>query len=94
MKCHSVYFSGHAVRRMFERSLSRSAVVQAIDTGEPIARYADDQPYPSELLLGFVDGKPIHVVVARNAEDGHCIVITAYVPDARLWNKRFTKRRE
>jgi hypothetical protein len=37
MRCQSVVFSGHAVRQMFERGLSRDAALAAISSGETIA---------------------------------------------------------
>ncbi len=91
MRCHSISFSGHAVRRMFERGVSQQEVLQVIEAGESVAGYPDDQPYPSELLLGFSGDKPIHVVIAYN--EANCIVITAYIPDSNLWNDDFRTRK-
>ena len=93
MDCSDIIFSGHAVRRMFERSLSRRKVISALSSGEVIADYPGDHPYPSLLVLGFVEGTPVHVVVARDTHDSTCIVITAYIPDADLWVEGFRERR-
>ena len=65
-----------------------------IDKGEVIANYSEDKPYPSALLLGFVDGGPVHVVVARDEQTGDCYVVTGYVPDPKLWADDFRTRRE
>lgn len=92
MDCISFVFSGHALRRLFERGIAPARVRLAIEGGEVIATYPDDQPHPSALLLGFVDGTPLHVVVARDP-DGVCIVITAYHPDPLLWSDDFRTRR-
>jgi len=78
MDCQSIVFSGHALRRMFERSVQRDAVLHVVRSGESIAEYPDDRPYPSYLLLGFVAGMPLHVVVARDAGSGRCFVVTVY----------------
>ncbi len=43
-------------------------------------------------MLGYVDGRAIHVVVADNWNDCETIVITAYVPDPSKWDASFTKR--
>jgi len=51
MDCRQVSFSGHAVRRMFERSISRAEVLAAVAMGETIETYPDDVPFPSVLLL-------------------------------------------
>lgn len=80
MKCERVVFSGHAIQRMFQRSPGRDEVVAVVSSGEIVADYPDDSPYPSRLLLGFVDSRPVHVVVACEAETGMCIVVTAYEP--------------
>ncbi len=93
MECASVAFSGHALRRMFERELGREAVLDVIRDGEMIADYPDDSPYPSRLLLGFVGDKPVHVVVAREPRQAHCFVVTAYRPDSGVWQPDFKHRR-
>jgi len=77
---------------MFERELSETMVVAAVRQGEIITAYPDDTPYPSWLMLWFHEGFPIHVVVARNLENGSCYIITAYIPSERLWDKAFKER--
>ena len=61
--------------------------------GETIAEYPDDSPYPSRLMLGHVDGKPIHVVVAADTATAICIVITVYEPQPDWWENDFRTRR-
>lgn len=92
-QCTSVKFSGHALRRMFERSLSTEDVICTIQTGETIGGYPDDKPYPSELRMGWVSDRPVHVVVAQNPENNQCYVITAYVPSPDIWIDDFKIRR-
>lgn len=94
MDCAGVSFSGHALRRMFERGLNGQAILDTIAGGEIIADYPDDQPYPSCLMLGFVAGRPVHVMVAREPENRHCFVVTAYRPDANIWSDDFRTRRQ
>ncbi len=81
---------------MFERSISPELAARAVHSGEIIAEYPDDQPFPSFLLLYFEQGKPLHVVVGKDtsAIDGACYVITAYEPDIKLWNDDFRTRRK
>jgi hypothetical protein len=93
MGCRQVKYSGHAVRRMFERRISQTEVVRVLRDGEVIADYPDDRPYPSALMFAVVEGRPLHVVVARDREDDTCVVITVYVPDTRLWGPDFRTRR-
>ena len=93
MNCSEVAFSGHAVQRMFERSIEKQAVIEIIRSGEVIAEYPDDKPYPSFLLLGFVDQFPVHVVLGKNETTNDCYVITVYLPSSDIWQEGYRKRR-
>ncbi len=86
-------FSGHAVRQMFHRGLSKDDIVAVVKNGQIIADYPNDKPYPSYLMLGIVNNKPIHVVFAFDKDNKTGIIITAYIPDAELWNDGFQSRR-
>ena len=92
MRCDRVVFSGHAVRRMFERRIGRDEVVAALPSGEVIAEYPDDLPFPSVLLLSTTNDQPLHIVVAKDASDT-CFIVTAYPPDPAIWNPDFRTRR-
>jgi hypothetical protein len=93
MDCKRVDFSGHAIQRMFQRGISVDMVLAAVSSGEVIADYPDDTPYPSQMLLGFWAGRPVHVLVAINHKTATCIIVTAYEPQADHWEKDFRKRR-
>jgi len=93
MKCNNILFSGHALVRMFERGLTREDVITSIYRGDTISDYPEDQPYPSQLLLGIVKNKPIHVVVAQDMTDYSCYVVTAYIPSMELWQTDFKTRK-
>ena len=93
MYCVRLVFSGHAVQRMFERGIGRDGVEEVVAGGEAIAEYPDDSPYPSRLMLGHADGRPIHVVVAVDLATGTCIVITVYEPRPVKWKSDFRTRR-
>jgi hypothetical protein len=56
---------------MFERRVARDAVNAVILGGETVADYPDDIPHPSRLPLGFVEGRPLHVVAAWDADSGN-----------------------
>ena len=93
MKYKQIIFSGHAIQRMFERAISKTDVLEVFDAGEIIASYPDDKPFPSFLMLGFVKGRPLHVVSAVEKERETYYVITAYDPDIGIWDQSFKKRR-
>lgn len=86
-------FSGHAMHRMFTRGIRPEDVRLVVDHGETIADYADDRPFPSRLVLAFVEGRAIHVVVGYDAamDTGH--IVTAYIPDPALWENDFRTRK-
>jgi hypothetical protein len=78
---------------MFERGISKSDVRAVLATGERLAEYPEDAPFPSYLMLGFVNGVAHHVVLAVDAATKTCHIVTAYLPDADLWEPDFRKRR-
>ena len=94
MDCNGIRFSRYAIERMFERAIPPNVVASVIANGETVESYPDDTPYPSLLLLGFQDGQPVHVVVAREPDSGLCHVITVYRPDPDVWNEDFKTRRK
>lgn len=88
MICKEKYFSNHSVKQMFSRSILKTEAGEVIVKGEIIKEYIDDKPYPSYLLLGIVNGKPLHVLIAKD-EFGNCIIITVYKPNAGIWHTDF-----
>jgi hypothetical protein len=84
----------HAVERMAERAIGDVDVRLVLDSGEVIAEYPGDLPYPSRLVLGWLSSRPIHVVAADNHDDQPTIVITVYEPDPTLWETDFRTRRK
>lgn len=93
MECGEIIFSGHAAQRMFERKITPAQVRAVLESGEIIAEYPADTPFPSRLLFAVVDGRPIHVVAALEEERKRCYVVTAYVPEVGIWSEDFRTRR-
>ena len=94
MKCREVIFSRHALERMFQRSIGPEVVKQVLNQGEVIANYPDDTPFPSQLILGYRNGRPIHLVAAKDGRAEICYIITVYEPQAELWADDYRKRKE
>lgn len=86
-------FRVHAIQRMFQRKISQKEVTQVVETGETIAAYPTDKPFPSRLILGWIGTRPIHVVAADNVPDRETIIVTVYQPDAGEWDGEFKRRR-
>lgn len=94
MEFEYLEFRLHAVQRMFERGVSADDVRQVIQTGKIIEDYPEDKPFPSRLILGFVERKPLHVVLAVDRGENRAIVITVYAPDPDLWEPGFERRKQ
>jgi Domain of unknown function (DUF4258) len=86
-------FRQHALQRMFEREIDAKDVRQVIEHGEVIKNYPDDKPYPSRLILGWKEGKPLHVVAADHSQADETIIITVYQPAPALWNLDFRSKK-
>lgn len=78
---------------MFRRRISKREVQSAITYGEIIDERAEDTPFPSYLILDFVQGKPIHVVFSYDESTDTGYVVTTYIPDPNLWQDDFKTRR-
>ena len=59
---------------MFERNISAEDVRKVLSDGVVIEESPDDLPYPSRLIFGWCEDRPIHVVVAINEEESSVIV--------------------
>jgi len=94
MKCGEVVFSRHALERMFQREIGPDVVKQVLIQGEVIADYPDDTPYPSQLILGYHDNRPVHLVAAQDERTEICYIVTVYEPQAELWADDYRKRKE
>lgn len=93
MECSIFEYSNYAVTQMFKRSISADEVEAAIENGETIKEYPEDTPFPSLLKLFFTSGgRPIHVVVSQDISKGVCYIITAYEPDADMWETNFKNK--
>ena len=77
---------------MFQRGISERDVYAVANSGEAIERYPDDEPYPSTLLLGWTDSRPLHVLLADNVPEKTVIVVTVYEPDDLRWQPGFRRR--
>lgn len=87
-----IIFRTHAIKRMFQRCVDEKDVRSVLETGEIIEVYSDDTPYPSRLVMGWLEKRPIHVVAADNLADNETIVITVYEPGQDKWSPDFKRR--
>ncbi len=90
---YKLVYQRHAVERMSQRSISEEDIEHVVSTGVTIETYADDTPYPSRLLLGWIGVRPLHVVIATDIEGRRKMIITAYEPDPSQWETNFRRRK-
>ena len=83
----------HAIERMFERDISQEDVELVFTGGKTIEVYDEDKPYPSFLMLHYIEERPLHVVFAKD-DEGNVIVITAYEPTHLKWQDNMRIRKD
>jgi uncharacterized DUF497 family protein len=88
-----ILFSQHALQQMFKRNILIKDVKELLPVAEIIKDYPDDKPYPSKLYLGYLNGVPLHIVVAFNESEKQIIIVTAYFPDNKLWTNDFKTKK-
>jgi hypothetical protein len=86
-------YARHAIQRMAERDITRADVESVVETGEVIRDYPDDTPYPSRLILGWKEKRPLHVVAADDDTASETTIITVYEPDPDIWNEDFRSKK-
>jgi hypothetical protein len=83
--------STHADQEAADENIGIAEIRDAILGDELLEQYADTGRGPSCLLLGFVKGRPIHVVCGwRGAA---AVIITVYVPKPPKFEDPRTRRR-
>lgn len=88
-----IIYSDHAIDRIFEGDISKTGVTHVLNKGEVIENYPKDKPFPSKLILGWYNNKPIHIVVGEDSKKEVLYIITAYVPDLKKWEQGFKARK-
>ena len=91
---NKIYYSNHAVKQMFQRFVSTDEVEYILENGEIIMEYPDDKPYPSNLMLGFIKNRPLHIVCSYNIKTETNVIITAYEPSTDIWENDFKTRKK
>jgi len=84
-------FTNHARERMRERNIRYVDIASSIADGVIIEQYEDDKPYPSCLILGYSEKKPLHVVLSLDR--GILWVITTYTPTLAKWEEGYKIRK-
>jgi hypothetical protein len=84
----------HVLQKLAERGLAQEAVRDVLLTGERIRDYTEDRPFPSALCLGFVGGRPLHVLVSLDELNQQAFIITAYEPSLGVFEADYRTRKK
>ena len=84
----------HVLQKLADRGVPQQTVRDVLLTGERIREYSDDKPFPSALFLGYVLGKPLHVVAACDETNRQAFVITAYEPSPEVFEADYRTKRK
>ncbi len=89
-----VFYTPHAIIQMNseDRMITTDEIEYVISNGEIIEDYPEDKRGHSCLINGYVRNRYIHVVCAPKEE--YLAIITAYIPDKKLWLNNFSKRKD
>jgi hypothetical protein len=87
--------SYHARLRMLQREIRTAEIRAILPKLQVIEDRPNDLPHPTKLLLGWCDGRPLHIVLAFPFESQEIIVVSAYDPreEADRWCEGFSARR-
>lgn len=88
---NKIAWSLHSLKRIRERNIKSSEVIECILNGEIIEYYPDDKPLPSCLIYGEAGAKHIHTVVGSDEETVY--IITAYYPNSDEWESDLKTRK-
>lgn len=92
-KPEKIAITEHARQRLSERGITVNDIMHCIAEGDIIKNYEDDKPFPSCLILGkAMNDRSIHIVVSHDNE--FIYLITAYYPDAQIWESDFKTKKE
>ena len=94
MECEIIKYTNHALEFMAARGISVPEVEVVINKGDRIEDYPDDKPFPSQLILAFIDDKPLHIVLANDTVNKICFVVTAYEPTLAKFESDFRTRKK
>lgn len=76
--------TGHAHKERQEEFIKTKEIRAALISGEILENYPDDPREPSCLVLGYSEGRAIHVVCGRTKGDW-LLIITVYIPTLPKW---------
>ena len=90
----NIVWRKHTLERMLLRGIRREEILKAMHEGEVIQVYDYDRPFPSVLLLGFPESRPVHVVASFDEKQKTIYIITVYEPDLDIFEPDFKTKKK
>jgi hypothetical protein len=84
-----IVYTDHGEEKRRAVGVSAPEVRAVLANGTVLRRYPEDRPFPSYLVLGWIDGRPVHVVAADDEDREVTWIITIYEPDPDKWTEGF-----
>jgi len=94
MRYATFLWSAEARRRRRERGISEEAGEIVVERGSIIEdTHRAGRTLPTRIYLDFIEGRPVHVVVAYDEASALGVVVTVYEPTPDRWEPGFRERR-
>ncbi len=85
----------HATIRRIERRISIGELKRVLLNGQIIERTPKDKPYPSFLILGWLQsGDPLHVKCSKGTIEPRLRIVTLYRPSDEEWEQNYKTRKK
>ena len=94
IRAGSFQWRKHILVRLAERSIPQRMIIETIMKGEIVEDYPHNNPFPSCLMLGWVEGTAYHVVVSFDDKSKMGYIITTYQPSMDRFEPDFRTRRQ
>jgi hypothetical protein len=88
-----ILWTYHVQLRLRGRSISRSAILESVETFDIIESYPEDKYLPSYLVIAEHGSEVIHILFAADVPGENVRVVTAYHPDPKEWEQDLRTRR-
>ncbi len=88
-----ILWTYHVQMRLKGRTLSREALLQAVNTYEVIESYPEDKYLPSYLILCDSQEGMAHIHIATDVTGDNVRIVTVYRPSADEWKPDWKTRR-
>ena len=86
-----VLWTYHVNVRLERRHITRTEILDAVESYAIVEEYPDDKYLPSYLVIA---SDSFHILFATDVAENNVRVVTAYRPDPEEWDPDFRTRRK